>query len=101
MKKLIVSTLLLLTLMSTVVNATDKLIIEPDPTQQPVQSDSHIVWQDFRARLGSYTRVRASMTDSGVISLWGFVDPFERDKLEVLASRVKGATKVVNYTDTK
>ena len=101
MKKLIVSTLLLLTLMSTVVNATDKLIIEPDPTQQPVQSDSHIVWQDFRARLGSYTRVRASMTYSGVISLWGFVDPFERDKLEVLASRVKGATKVVNYTDTK
>lgn len=101
MKKLIVSTLLLLTLMSTVVNATDKLIIEPDPTQQPVQSDSHIAWQDLRARLGSYTRIRASMTDSGVISLWGFVDPFERDKLEVLASRVKGATKVVNYTDTK
>ena len=101
MKKLIVSTLLLLTLMSTVVNATDKLIIEPDPTQQPVQSDSHIAWQDLRARLGSYTRIRASMTDSGVISLWGFVDPFERDKLEVLASRVEGATKVLNYTGTK
>lgn len=101
MKKLIVSTLLLLTLMSTVVNATDKLIIEPDPTQQPVQSDSHIAWQDLRARLGSYTRIRASMTDSGVISLWGFVDPFEGDELEVLASRVEGATKVLNYTGTK
>ena len=101
MKILIVSTLLLLTLMSTVANAKDTLIKEPDPAQQPVQSDSHIAWHDFRARLGSYTRVRDSMTDSGVISLWGFVDPFEGDKLEVLASRVKGATKVVNYTDTK
>ncbi len=101
MRILVVSTLLLLTLMSNLVHATDTLIKEPDPTQQPVKSDSHIVWQDFRARLGSYTRVRDSMTDSGVISLWGFVDPFEGDKLEVLASRVKGATKVVNYTDTK
>ena len=98
---LIVSALLLLTQMFTVANATDRLIKEPDPTQQPVQSESHIAWQDFQARLGSYTRVRANMTDSGVISLRGFVGPFEEDKLEALASRVEGATKVLNYTGTK
>lgn len=67
MKILIVSTLLLLTQMSTIASATDSLIKEPDPTQQPVQSESHIAWQDFQDRLGSYTRLRANMTDSGVI----------------------------------
>ena len=103
MKVILASTLLLLSLMLNVVNAKDALIEEPElqSTRQPVQSDAHFAWHDFRVRLGRYPRVTASMTDGGVITLQGFVGPFEGDKLEELASQVKGATKVINNTGTK
>lgn len=55
-----------------------------------MQSDAHFAWHVFRVRLGRYPRVTASMTDGGVMTLQGFVDPFEGDKLEALASQVKG-----------
>ena len=41
------------------------------------------------------------MTDGGVITLQGFVGRFEGDKLEELASQVKGATKEINNTGPK
>ncbi len=88
--------------MFNVAAAKDALIEEPEPIQQTVQSDSHIAWHEFRNNLGSHPRVYASMTDVGVITLWGRVSsPFEGDKLEELASQVKGATKVVNSTGMK
>ncbi len=102
MKIITVSTLLLLSLMFNVVNAKDALIKEPVPIQQPVQMDPHITWLDFRNRLANYTRVNAGMTDGGVITLRGFVGgPFDSDRLEELASRVEGATKVENNTGMK
>ncbi len=102
MKIITVSTLLLLSLVFNIANAKDALIEEPESTQQSVQSDPHIAWEDFRNRLGFHTRIYAGMTDGGVVTLWGLVSsPFEGDKLEELASRVKGATKVVNNTGMK
>lgn len=101
MRVITVSTLLLVSLMLNVVNANDALTEEPKQTQQARQSDPHIAWHDFRVRLGRYPRVNASKTDDGVITLRGFVGPFEGDKLVELASRLKGATEVINYTGTR
>lgn len=102
MKIIIVSTLPLLSLMFNAANANDALIDEAEPIQQTVQSDSRMTWHEFRIRSSIYTRVHANMTDGGVITLWGLVsNPFDGDKLANLASRVNGATKVVNNTGMK
>ena len=102
MKLITVCTLLLSSLMLNSVYAKDALTIEPEPIQQPVQSDQHIAWHEFRHELISYPRVNAHITHDGIVILQGVVDnPHESVELEELASRVTGATQVVNRTKTK
>ena len=97
-----VTIVLLSSVLLNTVYATDALIKEPEPIRRPVQSDQHIAWHDFQHKLTSYPRVNASMAHDGVITLRGFVmSPLDSEKLGELASRVTGATKVVDRTGTK
>ena len=64
-------------------------------------ADGHMSWHEFRHELGVYPSVNAAMNHHGVITLSGHVDSSaDKDVIERLASKIRGATDVKNLIGT-
>ena len=86
-------------LLSTVPTYAAHELAKAPANQEPV--DSHISWHEFRHDLGSYSGVTASIDHHGVITLAGHADSTpEKQKVNNLAIKVRGATNVINLVGT-
>ncbi len=77
---------------------------EHDLAQKPAQqepADPHISWHEFRHELVSYAGITASIDHHGVITLAGHADSSpEKQTVNNLAKKVRGATNVINLIGT-
>lgn len=76
---------------------------ELDKSIEPqIEQDNHLSWHQFRHELNNYTQIQAQMTHEGIVYLYGHVeDSTEKQRVERLAMRIRGAIEVRNqiYTD--
>ena len=98
MKKVISASIVTLLVLASPAYATHDLAKKP-ADQKP--ADSHISWHEFRHDLGSYPSVTASIDHHGVITLAGHADSSpQKQKINSLAIKVRGATEVNNLIGT-
>ena len=73
-----------------------------NPIKPQVEQDTHLSWHQFQHELNSYAQVQAQMTHEGIVYLRGHLeDSTEKQRVERLARRVRGAIEVRNliFTD--
>ncbi len=71
--------------------------LENQPAMPEQNNDGHISWHEFRHELGVYPTANANMDHHGVITLSGHVDSgIEKNSLERIAMKVRGATDIKN-----
>lgn len=71
------------------------------PAASVARSDGHISWHEFLHELGSYPQARSTMSEDGVVSIYGHVDGgIERTRIEKLARKIRGATDVRSQLDS-
>ncbi len=98
MKKLLSASIVTLLVLVSPAHATHDLAQQP---AEQTPADSHISWHEFRHDLGSYSGVTAFMDHRGVITLAGHADSVpEKQKINSLAIKVRGATEVNNLIGT-
>lgn len=58
-------------------------------------TDGHISWHEFRHELGAFSQVNATIDHHGVVTLAGHIDDSsDRNMVEMLASKIRGATDI-------
>ena len=97
MKKSIVKIVALAAIVSTqllggVLYASHELEKQP---AVPEATDGHISWHEFRHELGAFPSVNASMDHHGVVTPAGHTDDsLQKNLVEKLASKIRGATDI-------
>ena len=75
-------------------NADDTLLTQPSMPD----GDGHISWHEFRHELGAYPQASSAMDRDGVVWIRGHVDSgIDRNRLERLARKIRGATDIRNH----
>jgi len=71
------------------------------PSEPVKERNTHISWHEFRHELSGYSQVMASLSDDGVITLWGHPsDGIQKSRITALARKVEGATEIRNLMIT-
>ena len=71
------------------------------PKEAEVELDRHLSWHEFRHELGNYPQIQANMTHEGTVFLNGHAnDSVEKQQVEKLARRIRGAVEVRNQIST-
>lgn len=69
-------------------------------TTPEVVSDGHISWHEFRHELGGYPGINAIMDSQGRVTLSGHLETSnESSIINTLASKIRGASKIINLID--
>ena len=64
-------------------------------------TDGHISWHEFRHELGAFAQVNATMDHHGIVTLTGHTDDStEKNLVEKLASKIRGATDIRSTIST-
>ena len=65
------------------------------------EGDGHISWSEFRRELGNFPQVTATIKSNGVVTLAGHTDDGpDKNAVELIATKIRGATRIVNLIVT-
>lgn len=85
-------------IMATSVYASHEL--ENQSIAPEVASDGHISWHEFRHELNGYPSINAIIDNQGQVTLSGHLETaYESNIISNLASKIRGASKIINLID--
>ena len=97
--KIVVSAVLVTSVLASGMAMAEHDLVKPKEAE--VEQDNHLSWHMFRHELLSYTQIQAHMTHEGIVYLQGHVeDAVEKQQVENLARRIRGAVAVRNQIST-